>query len=372
MTTQLRVAIGFFAAAALTISVPAAAQECGIRRVGGANRFVDSVDTEAELQSVFKDKWSEIEKVLGEVGWSGDPKDLAAAIASGAATEKSLPKGTHFEWMFLRKGGQPGVLRDDCWGGDHPLPSFAFDVDSKGRRSHFAVPKACGNLALLGSEALPQQPRSETAPVTAPPPAPPPPPKPPPPASPPPKPPPPPAPAPPPPPPPVTKTEVMVTSPPPRWNFELFGGYYLPDDLDEDWSYGLRFGRRGLGNWGWQIGVSKYENESEHSANRDLDVDIVHVDFSAAYYPGQSGKFSIYGGPGFASADIDDVFTGEDHSDDVFSLHAGLGYEIDFNPRFYLKPDVRVRWFELSGLPGSNDDEFTYEPSLAFGWRFGH
>ena len=260
MTTQLRVAIGFFAAAALTISVPAAAQECGIRRVGGANRFVDSVDTEAELQSVFKEKWSEIEKVLGEAGWSGDPKDLAAAIANGAATEKSFPKGTHFEWMLLRRDGKPGLLRDDCWGGDQPLPGYAVDVDSKGRRSHFAIPKGCGNLALMSSEALPQPPAPPppraatppTSPPPAPPPAPPPPPRPAPP---------PPAPAPPPPPkaaapPPPVIPSIMES---PRWNFELFAGYFFPEELDEDLTYGLRFGRRGIGNWGWQIGASWFD-----------------------------------------------------------------------------------------------------------------
>ena len=98
----------------MTLSLPVSAQECGIRRVGGPNRFVDSVDTEAELQSVFKDKWSDIEGVLKEAGWGGDPKDLATAVANGAATEKSFAKGTHFEWMILRKGGKPGLLRDDA------------------------------------------------------------------------------------------------------------------------------------------------------------------------------------------------------------------------------------------------------------------
>jgi hypothetical protein len=368
MNTLWLSTIGLILAATTALAPPVAAQECTIRHLGGANRFVDTVDSTSELQSVFTSKWSEIERMLGESGWTGDPKDLAAVVAKGNVTEKSYPKGTRFEWMLLRKGGKPSLLRDQCWGGTKPFEGYAFDVESKGRRSHFVVPKACGNLALVGSEASPASPppKAAQAPVTAPPA----PPAPPPPA---PEPPPPPAPAPP--PPPQTAAPPPVPPPPaehPHTTFELFGGYFVPDDLDDDWVYGVRFGRRGVGNWGWQVGGSWYQNESAFSDSGNIDADLVNVDFSAAYYPGD-GNFSIFFGPGFLNADIDNRFTGAEHSDDTFSLHLGVGYEADINPHFYVKPDVRVRWYELSGLrdPGSNDDEFTYEGTIALGWRFG-
>lgn len=375
MTGHLRVAMGLVAAAAMTLSLPASAQECGIRRVGGANRFVDSVDTEAELQSVFKDKWSEIEALLKEAGWSGDPKDLAAAVADGAATEKSFAKGTHFEWMMLRRGGKPGLLRDDCWGGDEPLPGYAIDVESKGRRSHFAVPKACGNVALISSEAIAQPPAPPPPPRPAPPPPAPAPPAPAPP---------PPAAAPPPPPrapapppaaaPPVAAPEETVAADRPHWMFELFAGYFFPEELDEDLTYGLRFGRRGLHHWGWMIAGSWFDvADSQGFSGFDVDADVVHVDFQAQYYPREDGNFSIFFGPGWASGNVDVPGSTEDLSDDVFSAHVGLGYEIDVARNFYIKPDARLRWYELEGFgpDGGKDNQLTYEAAIALGWRLG-
>jgi hypothetical protein len=360
------------AAVAMSVAVPVAAQECGIRRLGGAHRFVPTVDTVAELQSVFTSKWGEIERALGEAGWTGDPKDLAAAVAKGSVTEKSYPTGTRLEWMLLRKDGEVGLLRNDCWGGAEPFAGYAIDVESKGRRSHFVVPKACGNLALLGSEALPPPPAPAPPPRPAPPP---------------------PAPAPPPPPRPAPPPPAPVPPPPPRapepppappaepayverarWNFELFAGYFFPEELDEDLTYGLRFGRRGVGNWGWQIAGSWFDvADSQGFSGRKVDADIVHVDFSAAYYPGEDGRFSIFFGPGWASGNVDIPGSTEDLSDDVFSAHVGLGYEADITDSFYIKPDARLRWYELEGFgeDGGKDNQITYEAAIAIGWRFG-
>ena len=172
----------------------------------------------------------------------------------------------------------------------------------------------------------------------------------------------------------MTRTEVSVTTPTPRWNFELFAGYFFPEELDEDLTYGLRFGRRGVGNWGWQIGASWFDvADSQGFSGETVDADVIHVDLSAAWYPTDNGRFSIFFGPGFASGNIDVPGTREELSDDVFSAHVGLGYEAEITPNFYIKPDARLRWYELEGFgpDGGKDSQLTYEAAIALGWRFG-
>jgi hypothetical protein len=157
------------------------------------------------------------------------------------------------------------------------------------------------------------------------------------------------------------------------WNFEIFAGYFFPEELDEDLTYGLRFGHRGSGNWGWQIAGSWFDvADSQGFSGFDVDADIVHVDFSAMYYPLEN-NFNIYFGPGWASGNVDVPGSTEDLSDDVFSAHVGLGYEADITPTFYIRPDARLRWYELEGFgqDGGKDNQLTYEAAIALGWRFG-
>jgi hypothetical protein len=376
MSRKLCAAAGILAVAAMLAS-PSLAQDCKIRRFGGPNRFADRVGSVAELQSMFTSKWSEIERLVVESGWTGDPKDLAAAVKKGAS-EKSYPTGTRLEWMLVRRNGTPGLARNECWGGAQAFAGWAIDVESKGRRSHFVVPKACGNLSYLGSEAVAAAPAPAEAPTrqAAQPPAPAPPP---PPAAAPPAPPPPPRPAP---PPPAAPAPPPAAQPPaappaaerPHWMFELFAGYFFPEELDEDLTYGLRFGRRGLNHWGWMVAGSWFDvADSQGFSGFDVDADIIHVDFQAQYYPRADGNFAIFFGPGWASGNVDVPGSTEDISDDVFSAHVGLGYEIDVTDSFYVKPDARLRWYELEGFgaDGGKDNQITYEAAIAIGWRLG-
>jgi hypothetical protein len=157
------------------------------------------------------------------------------------------------------------------------------------------------------------------------------------------------------------------------WNFEVFAGYFLPEELDEDLAYGLGFGKRGDGNWGWETRASWFDvADSQGFSGFDVDADVVHVDFSLEYFPG-GGNFSIFFGPGFASGNVDVPGVTTDLSDDVFSAHVGLGYEFDATESFYIKPDFRARWYELEGFgrDGGKDSQLTYEAAVALGWRFG-
>jgi hypothetical protein len=156
------------------------------------------------------------------------------------------------------------------------------------------------------------------------------------------------------------------------WNFQLFAGYFLPEELDEDLTYGLRFGHRGAGNWGWAAAGSWFDvADSQGFSGFKVDADIVHVDFSLNYYPG-GGDFYFFGGPGWASGNVDVPGSTEDLSDDVFSLHVGLGYEANVNDSFFIPIDARARWYELEGFgpDGGKDNQITYEATVGLGFRF--
>ena len=61
-----------------------ATDQCTINEFGGPRRFADQgARTLSALQGVFEVHRHDIEKLLGEVGWQGEPKDLFKAVAAG-------------------------------------------------------------------------------------------------------------------------------------------------------------------------------------------------------------------------------------------------------------------------------------------------
>ena len=151
--------------------------------------------------------------------------------------------------------------------------------------------------------------------------------------------------------------------------FELYGGYYDPgfDELDNDITYGLRFGGRVNPNWGWELTGGLFDLNGD--ADRPLagtigDANAVLVDFSGIWFVAGS-NFGLLGGVGFATVDVDVVGTTEDVSDDAFTYHFGANYQWDIGTSFYLKPEIRVRKFE-----GDTYEKSDSEYSLGLGWKF--
>jgi hypothetical protein len=349
MDRQQRFWTGIALAAALASAAPTFGEECGIRSLGGSTRFADPIDSIVGLQSMFTRHWSEISRLLAEAGWAGDPDDLRTTVARGRVDSERFEPGTRIEWMMMRSKGVPHLVRDDCWGGSKPFEAYAFEVESKGRRWYFSVPKICGNLALMSSEPLAEARGTQAAPPAEP----------------------------------TTArvasaaaetTELRVVPSPP-FNAEIFAGYFVPEELDDDLTLGARFGYRGAWDWGWLIAFSWFDVAESGSfpGNRTADANVFHVDFSAVFYPIDDGTFSIFFGPGWATGDVDVSRTTQDFSDDAFTIHAGMGYEFDVTRYFYIKPDLRLRYYELEGFgpSGGVENQLTYEIAVALGWRFG-
>ena len=158
------------------------------------------------------------------------------------------------------------------------------------------------------------------------------------------------------------------------FNLEVIAGYYFPDGLDDDVTWGVGFGNKINDRFGWEVSGSWFDvANAQGYGGQKVDADLWLVDFSFQWYP-NAGGFAVYGGPGFASAEIKDLPGGAKISDDVFSIHGGVSYEALLTESFYVKPDVRVRWYQLdsTGAAGGSDSTTDWQAMVALGWRFGH
>jgi hypothetical protein len=152
-------------------------------------------------------------------------------------------------------------------------------------------------------------------------------------------------------------------------NFELFGGYYYSnqDGIDNDYTYGLRFGGRVTEMWGWQVSGSVFDLNND--GNRAFDgfagsAKAYLVDSSLQWFPG-GGNFAVFGGIGFASVDIDLEGTTDDLTDDALTFNFGVSYLFQVTEAFYIRPDLRMRDYS-----GDNYDSLDTEASVGFGWNF--
>lgn len=103
---------------------------------------------------------------------------------------------------------------------------------------------------------------------------------------------------------------------------------------------------------------NRWHFEGSLSRIHDRNVDLWLVDLSAKYYLRDRDRTDIYlvAGPGvFYSSDLDANET---------TLHLGVGAEIALGQRFYIRPELRGRWF-TDRLGDSNFGDL----SVGFGWR---
>ena len=157
------------------------------------------------------------------------------------------------------------------------------------------------------------------------------------------------------------------------FDFELVAGYFLPEELDEDLTYGLGFGDRMNDNFGWAVRGTWFDvADSQGFGGANVDADAFNVDLSFVWYP-TGGGFGVFAGPGWTTVNIDLPTVTTDLSDDVFSVNAGISYEAMLTQSMYLKPDFRLRWYELEGFgpDGGKQSQLNYEATIALGWRFG-
>jgi hypothetical protein len=151
--------------------------------------------------------------------------------------------------------------------------------------------------------------------------------------------------------------------------FEIYGGLYVPgiDDLDNDITYGLRFGGRPADQFGWSLEAGYFDLTQNNT--RPLE-DVIGsanawlVDLSGIWYIAGS-DFGVFAGVGFATVDIDVLGTTQDESDDAITYNYGVHYAFNFGEKYLVKPEIRWRKFD-----GDTYEKTDEEYSLSFGWRF--
>jgi len=185
----------------------------------------------------------------------------------------------------------------------------------------------------------------------------------------------------------------------PAWaqgHFGVTGGLYQVEDDDADRTevFGVRGGYRFHPNFGFEGSLTRVDLADAASIeddpalpgfDLDFQLDLYNLDLSLQWFPG-GGNFVVFAGPGLARLDteVEVSFLGERFSEsaneNIFTAHAGLGYEWQLNERFFIRPEVRARRY----FDDEPDDDFSeeeglevsyeatdYEAAVTFGWRIG-
>jgi hypothetical protein len=124
-------------------------------RLGGPTSFYGPVRDMAGLARMANNArvQRDIRTVLAEVGLSAKADEVIRLMANGeGVAEVSVPVGQTWEWMALKRGSRPAVVRQVRWGGKEPFGAFQFVIDDLDRTYVFIVAKPCGNIALLVNE----------------------------------------------------------------------------------------------------------------------------------------------------------------------------------------------------------------------------
>ncbi len=164
-----------------------------------------------------------------------------------------------------------------------------------------------------------------------------------------------------------------------EWTVEAFLGYYDPDSVDDNGqNYGGRIGYRPSDKFGMllSVGVLDLEDDLLDIDNDDVQYGLLLADFSFQWYPTGSG-FYLFGGPGYADVELEIDVPGSNNdireSDSNYTVHGGLGYRWDIGEGFFIRPEVRARWFEDQEFEGDQIDSYDgldTEYSVGLGWRF--
>ena len=141
--------------------------------------------------------------------------------------------------------------------------------------------------------------------------------------------------------------------------FEVYGGWYIPASVDNDVTLGLRFGRNWTKSFNLQTTIG-YLDTTEEIAGVEYDIQVTFLDLSAGWNANPDGKavFVLFGGAGWAWVDTNDPY-----NDNSVTLNGGVALKYLATKKFYVRPDVRMRWIEQSG-------DVDWEASIGLGWRF--
>lgn len=139
-----------------------------------------------------------------------------------------------------------------------------------------------------------------------------------------------------------------------RASLELVVGAFFATGAAEA-DVGVRGGVELGGRWSVEGGLSLVDVGA---------VELWRLDLSARYDVVRRNRYQLFvlAGPGVARTELGRGVRGRGGED--LTLHFGAGYRIGLGERFYLRPELRLRWIDSFG------DSFQSEAWLAVGVRF--
>jgi OOP family OmpA-OmpF porin len=148
--------------------------------------------------------------------------------------------------------------------------------------------------------------------------------------------------------------------------------------LDDDLTYGLRYGLNLTDTWGLEMSVGRTDTSVTGLPAGNTDLDLTTFDVDAIYHFNTHGPFVPYvtAGLGYANADLDRPLIGTANGnlvriedDNGFTLNAGIGAKYFFTDTVSLRLDARYRY--LDKVVDRFDDSLnTFETTLGVGFQF--
>jgi hypothetical protein len=164
-----------------------------------------------------------------------------------------------------------------------------------------------------------------------------------------------------------------------NWSVEGQFGYYDPDAVGENGEvYGFAVGYDVNPHFGMLLsaGFIDLEDDFLDIEESDLQFGLGLVDLSFVWYP--NGKnFYLFAGPGYATIDVEVDIPGSNNdikeSDTLMTINGGLGYRWMVTDGFFIRPEVKARWFDGQDFSADRLDSYEgldVQYSVGIGWRF--
>jgi opacity protein-like surface antigen len=148
--------------------------------------------------------------------------------------------------------------------------------------------------------------------------------------------------------------------------------------LDDDFTYGLRYGYNFTDQLGIELSVGQSPNSVKNVAGGDIDLDLTTFDVDAVWNFRNSTRLYpyVFAGVGYAIADLDHRINGtvggqpvSITDDSGFTLNAGAGVKYDATDHLFLRAEGRYRY--LDKVVDRFDNSLnTVETTLGVGYRF--
>lgn len=137
------------AALLLVLSV-CAAQAVTVTDVRRNPFYAPPLSSADDLRDMMQVAQTDIQDGMYQAGYPELYQPLMEQFASTKIRRVDYMPGQTFVWMLSKDRGHGSVrvVNDMVWGGGRPLAAYEFSIYKDGSQYVFAVPLACGNLAL--------------------------------------------------------------------------------------------------------------------------------------------------------------------------------------------------------------------------------